>query len=85
MKKEKIKTLEIKIFKSKNENVSDWGYLIKDINSDKFYVKHKKYLTKIFGKKPFDTIYKIDAKVFKNEKGYKDIQILKYHGTYSKA
>jgi hypothetical protein len=83
--KGKIKTLEIKILKSKNDKLSDWAYLIKDINSDKFYVKHKKYLKKIFGKKPFDTIYKIDAKVFKNEQGYKDIQILKYYGTYSKA
>ena len=81
--KAKFKTIEIKIFKSEKEKY-DWAYFVKDITNDKLYAKSKKYLKKIFGKKPFDTIYKVDVKISKNDKGYKDINIMKVHGTYAK-
>ena len=82
MKNGKIKTLEIKIFKSKNDNIAKWAYVVVDVQSEKFFTLNKKYIKKIFGKDCFNTLYKVDARTSKNAKGYKDLQILHVHGTY---
>ena len=85
MKNEKIKTLEIKIFEIKNDNISSWGYVVKDVQNEKFFTLNKKYVHTIFGKNCLDNLYKIDGKTYKKDNGFKELQILKVHGTYKKV